>query len=56
MKFKNLRKLSEENFRRIIGIKRHTFDVMLKRLNEAEKLQKYKADAPINCRCKIDYL
>lgn len=46
MKFKNLRKLNDENFRRIIGVKRPTFDVMLMRLNEAEKLQKVRGGRP----------
>lgn len=46
MKFKNLRKLNDENFRRIIGVKRQTFDVMLNRLNEAEKLKKSRGGHP----------
>ncbi len=46
MKSKNLRKLSDENFRRIIGVKKETFKVMLSRLNAAESLQKAKGGRP----------
>jgi hypothetical protein len=46
MKIKNLRKLSDENFRRVIGVKRETFSVMLMHLNEAEKTQKSRGGRP----------
>ena len=39
-KFKGLKKLSDRDFRRCIGVKRVTFDLMVKRLKEAEAEQK----------------
>lgn len=42
MKYKNLKKLSDEQFRRITGIKRKTFDLMILHLKEAEKKKKSK--------------
>lgn len=39
-KFKGLKRLSDDDFRRYVGVKRVTFDLMVKRLKEAEAEQK----------------
>lgn len=46
MKFRNLKKLSDEQFRRIAGIKRKTFELMISHLKEAEIKKKAKGGAP----------
>jgi len=46
MKFKNLKKLSEEQYRRITGVKRATFDKMVELIKEAEKIKKAKGGRP----------
>jgi hypothetical protein len=42
MKLDNLKNISDEHFRRVIGIKRKTFELMLDKLNEAQKIKKAK--------------
>ena len=42
MKFENLTKLSESQFRRAIGVKRKTFERMVEIVRDAEKLKKAK--------------
>jgi Helix-turn-helix of DDE superfamily endonuclease len=42
VKHENLKKLSDKNFRRITGVKRTTFDAMIKILKEANDLKKKK--------------
>ena len=42
MKYKNLKKLSDEQFRRITGIKKRTFELMIVHLEDAEKRKKIK--------------
>jgi hypothetical protein len=39
-KYNQIRKLSEINFRRLVGVKKETFTLMLKILQQAEKKQK----------------
>jgi hypothetical protein len=46
MKFRNLKKLSDEQFRRVAGIKRKTFGLMISHLKEAEIKKKGKGGAP----------
>jgi len=42
VKYKNLKKLSDEQFRRITGIKKRTFELMIVHLEDAEKRKKIK--------------
>lgn len=42
MKHENLKTLSDKNFRRITGVKRTTFNAMVKILKDADKLKKKK--------------
>ena len=46
MKSENLKKVSDTQFRRITGIKRKTFEIMVKILNEAEKEKRAKGGRP----------
>jgi hypothetical protein len=46
MKLDNLKKASDANFRRITGVKRKTFDTMVKILNEAHIEKKKKGGRP----------
>lgn len=46
MKFENVKKLSEKQFRRITGIKRKTFETMLETMQEADKIKKAKGGRP----------
>lgn len=46
MKLENLKHLSDETFRRITGVKRTTFEVMVGLLNEAQKIKKAKGGRP----------
>ena len=46
MKYKNLIKLNNEQFRRKIGIKRHTFNTMLKVLKDENEKKKKIGGAP----------
>lgn len=48
MKFENLQKISDEQFRRVSGVKRHTFDKMLEILRDAHAKKNLKAAGPIN--------
>ena len=42
MKFENLKISSDEKFRRITGVKRATFEIMIKNLAKAQKIKKAK--------------
>ena len=46
MKIDNLKKISDEQFRRIIGVKRKTFDLMLHELEKAQTIKKAKGGRP----------
>lgn len=46
MKFEQIKEESEDNFRRLTGIKRTTFDVMINILREAEALLKAQGGKP----------
>jgi hypothetical protein len=46
MKFDNLKKMPEKQFRRIAGIKRKTFDRMCEILQEADTIKKSKGGRP----------
>lgn len=46
MKAKNLEYLSDSQFRRIVGVKRETFNIMLKILKEAEVIKRSKGGRP----------
>ena len=46
MKNEQLKKESEENFRRLTGIKKATFVAMLSLLNQAEAIQKSSGGRP----------
>ena len=46
MKYEQLKKESEENFRRLTGIKKATFVTMLSVLNQAEAIQKSSGGKP----------
>lgn len=46
MKIEHLKKVSDEQFRRVVGIKRKTFDLMLSKLENAEKIKKKKGGRP----------
>jgi len=46
MKIKHLKKISDEQFRRVVGVKRETFNVMLNALEEAQKIKKAKGGRP----------
>jgi hypothetical protein len=54
MKFEQIKEESSDNFRRLTGVKRTTFDVMISILSEAEAI--LKAANQINWQLKIDYL
>lgn len=47
MRFENIKNLDEEKFRRLTGVKRHTFNEMIKILTEAE-YKKRKLGGPQN--------
>ncbi|MBY0110319.1 MAG: hypothetical protein K2X90_04370 [Candidatus Babeliaceae bacterium] len=55
MKFRNLNKLSNKQFRRVAGIKRKTLGLMISHLKKAEIKKKAKGGAP-NKLLKIGYL
>ena len=42
MKYEQVKNLSDEQFRRLTGVKRSTFDKMIKILEEADKKKKIK--------------
>ncbi len=46
MKFENLKNASEGHFRRLTGVKRNTFDLMIGILTEALKTKKAKGGRP----------
>jgi hypothetical protein len=46
MKFANLKKVSEAQFRRITGVKKKTFDTMIRIVKEAEVIKKAKGGRP----------
>lgn len=46
MKYKNVKKLSEVQFRRITGVKRKTFEIMVSLVKEADKIIKAKGGRP----------
>jgi hypothetical protein len=46
MKFRNIKKLSEKQFRRIAGVKRKTFETMVKIVREADRIKKEKGGRP----------
>ncbi len=46
MKYKNLIKLNDEQFRRKVGVKRHTFNMMLKVLKDEDDKKKKIGGAP----------
>lgn len=46
MKIEHLKKVSDERFRRIVGVKRKTFDLMISKLENAEKIKKKKGGRP----------
>lgn len=46
MKMKHLKQLSDEQFRRVVGVKRETFKVMLSALEKAQKIKKSKGGRP----------
>jgi Helix-turn-helix of DDE superfamily endonuclease len=46
MKFENLKESSDANFRRITGVKRTTFNTMVKILTDAESVKKAKGGRP----------
>ena len=46
MKFENLKKASDSHFRRVTGVKRTTFDVMVQILTAAHKIKKAKGGRP----------
>ena len=48
MKCKKIKNYSEEEFRRLSGVKKATFNMMLEILNEAEKKKKAKGGKPNN--------
>lgn len=48
MKFNNLKALSEEQFRRVTGVKRATFNKMVEIVTEAEKKKKTRGGRPNN--------
>ncbi len=54
-KFDQIKNLSDENFRRLTGVKRTTFSKMLEILNAAEKIQKSRGGRP-NDLCMEDRL
>jgi len=55
MKYEEAKKLSEKEFRRLTGIKRKTFNKMVKVLKKAEKIQKASGGRP-NKLCIEDRL
>ena len=46
MKFKNLKDVSDKNFRRVIGVKKTTFNAMIEILKEADKKKKSQGGRP----------
>lgn len=48
MKFENLKKLPEKQFRRITGVKPATFNKMVELVQEADKMKKAKGGRPNN--------
>lgn len=46
MKIEHLKKVSDKQFRRVVGVKRKTFDVMINRLEQAEKIKKKRGGRP----------
>lgn len=48
MKWKNLQLASDDDFRRIVGIKRKTFNRMVELLTEAQKKRNLVVDGLIN--------
>lgn len=48
MKFENVKKLSEPQFRRITGVKRKTFYTMVRIIRDAEKIKKANGGRPNN--------
>lgn len=48
MKFENLKKMSEQNFRRLTGVKRKTFNRMIELVREADEAKKKKGGRPHN--------
>jgi hypothetical protein len=46
MKIEHLKKVSDQQFRRVVGVKRKTFDLMLSKLEKAEKIKKKKGGRP----------
>ncbi len=48
MKWKNLQVSPDAQFRRITGVKRHTFDKMVEIITAAEKIKKAKGGRPTN--------
>ena len=55
MKFKQIRNLPDEPFRRLTGVKRQTFEKMVKILSEDDKKKKSKEDARINYHWRTNY-
>lgn len=50
MKYEKLKLASDANFRRVTGVKRKTFDVMISILKEAQKIKKSKGGRPNKLR------
>jgi hypothetical protein len=46
MKIDHLKKVSDEHFRRVVGVKRNTFEVMLNALQRAHTIKKSKGGRP----------
>ena len=46
MKYKNLKKLSDEEFRRATGVKRKTFSLMVDIINNREEKKKQRGGRP----------
>ena len=55
MKFEQIRNLLDEPFRRLTGVKRQTFEKMIKILEESDKNKKIKEDARINYHWKTNF-
>jgi hypothetical protein len=46
MKFENVKKMSEQQFRRLTGVKPHTFEAMVKIVREADTVKKARGGRP----------
>ena len=48
MKYEKLKISSEKNFRRVTGVKRKTFEVLVSILKEAQKIKRQREDVQIS--------